>query len=160
MLALFLVWLFSSVTLHVTGQVARYNQRYPSSVDPYDGGVVCKVIGDDYINLITQHELLEINREKQKDRDAENLQNAEEDFLEEEGRQFLTMELMKEMRQVREKILNATLEPHTLFLWNVFAIPQQERLMKISGAVNQIYHRLRDLKIAEWNQETENEEFD
>ena len=53
----FLVLLLLSLTFVVKGQVARYNQRYPSSVDPYDGGVVCKVIGDDYINLITQHEL-------------------------------------------------------------------------------------------------------
>ena len=139
-----------SLILRVSGKITRYNTRNPSAGDPYDSLVVCEVIADDFIKLITQHEILDTIREKhQEERDWE----SQDGFFEEEGRQFLTMELMKEMRHVREKILNASFEPFTHA-----TTPPRELDITLRGDVDHIYHQLRDLKLAEWNQETENEE--
>ena len=153
MFVFFFLLLILSLSLLVSGQIARYNARNPFAGDPYDSRVDCKGIADDYLNLIAQHEIVEkiLSREKQ---EGEQDLEIQEGFFEEEGRKFMTMQLMKEMRQVREMILNATLEPYTHA-----TTPQQELDMRVHGAVDQIYHQLRDLKIAEWNQETENEEF-
>ena len=136
------------------------------------GETICESIAEDFLALVTKQELLEISLEKHKeDRYWEKLlfdQHESSNLHRSRSRdgKFLTIQLMEEMQQVREKILKSTL--HSVSLLSSFPLRNGQNLTDgvaseselhsfLQDDVARIYRQLRNLKIAEWNQEIENE---
>lgn len=134
---------------------------------------VCETIADDYLDLIMEQEMFEIEVEKHKeDRYWEKLlfqdwPKSTYYWARRSDGKFLAMELMKEMQQVREKILQSSLQSTCLLSsfplyngqnWTDGTASESQMRAFIQEDVARIYRQLRNLKIAEWNQENENEE--
>ena len=167
-LAIFVIAMFASVILSLmlafaAGQTAKAG--------------VCETIADYYLELVKKQEMYEISLEKHKqDRYWEKLlffdnweyeESLTFDRVKRTEGKFLTIQLMKEMQQVREKILKSTLQSASLLSsfplrngqnWTDGIASESQLRALIQEDVTQIYVQLRNLKIAEWNQENENEE--